>query len=180
MSTPSFQIDSKQKRKKKKNNYHFLKKKNEKYDGSFQSGFIGPRCPTQLSKTHFHMYVNMQFRFTRDRRNIFTLQTNGSILHPPFAHQPLKAFRECCCCSTATVWGGEGKIFVRVLRAAESSLGLEAIVTLMMTHTSITDERYPAFGWNAAAVVAGFPASPPPPHFFGRGNWKNWTHTRKK
>jgi hypothetical protein len=42
-------------------------------------------------------------------------------------------------------------------------LGLEAIVTLMMTHTSITDERYPAFGWNAAAVVAGFPAIPPPP-----------------
>jgi hypothetical protein len=44
-------------------------------------------------------------------------------------------------------------------------LGLEgmATVTLMMTHTSITDERYPAFGRNAAAVLPGFPASPPPP-----------------
>ena len=65
MSTPLFQIDLKQKREKRKKIQN---------DGSFQSGFIGPKHSRHISIYACNM--RMQFGEITPDRNIFTEQTN--------------------------------------------------------------------------------------------------------
>ena len=162
MSTPSFQIDSKQKEEEKRMTTIILvgEKKNMTDHSSPGSS---DRCH-QLSKTISICIRGHHFDSRKIVENIFTLQTNGSILPPP-AFQPLKAFGECCCCWTATVRGGEEKSLCVPLAAEASGIGRNGF-----SHSN--DDSHEHHGWALSRVrsehgrsVGWISGQSPPPSF---------------